>query len=84
MIRLPKNRPPTHPGRYLRRAIRQSDLTNEEAADAMGLRFKHLDAIMDERQSITPPIAVRLEKLFGVSEGFWLRSQHARDRWRRA
>ena len=84
MMRLPKNRPPTHPGTHLRRAILQSDLAHGEVADAMGICCQHLSAIMEGQQSITYPIAVRLEKLLGVSEGFWLRSQHAWDRWHRA
>ena len=84
MIRLPKNRPPTHPGTHPGSAISQSDLADKEVADAMGISCEHLSAIMERQQSITPHIAVRLEKMFGVSAGFWLSSQLAWDRWREA
>ena len=84
MIRLPKNRPPTHPGTHLGSAISQSDLADKEVADAMGIACENLSAIMEGEQSITPRIAVRLERTFGVSAGFWLNSQLAWDRCREA
>ncbi len=84
MIRYPKNRVPTHPGSHLRRAISCRGFTREEAADTIGISPRHLSAIMARRQSITPHIAVQLEKMSGVSAGFWLNSQLAWDRWRGA
>lgn len=82
MIRQPKNRAPTHPGVHLRKAISRRGFTREEAADAIGISYRHLSAIMNGHQAITPHIALRLEKTLGVSTGFWLNSQLARDRWR--
>ena len=48
------------------------------------IRFRRLDAITYGRRGVTSDTALRIEKLFGVSKGFWLSSQLAWDRWRRA
>ncbi len=79
MIRLPKNRPPTHPGAHLIRAISMRGLTQTESARA--LSFQRLNAIINERRGVTPDTALRLEKMFGVSAGFWLTAQLAWDLW---
>ena len=84
MMRYPKNRAPIHPGVYLRSAISRAELPRKEAADGVGISCQHLSALMDGQQSITSHTALRLEKMFGVSAGFWLSSQLAWDRWRDA
>ena len=81
MIRLPKNRPPTHPGVHLIRAISRRGLTQTESARALGISFQRLNAIINERRGVTPDTALRLEKMFGVSAGFWLTAQLAWDLW---
>lgn len=81
MIRLPKNRPPTHPGMHLMRAIAKHELTQTKAASSLGISFQRLNAIINRRRGITPDTALRLEKMFGVSAGFWLTTQLAWDLW---
>ncbi|MDE0075246.1 MAG: HigA family addiction module antitoxin [Gammaproteobacteria bacterium] len=81
MIRLPKNRPPTHPGLHVTRVIATHGLTQTRAARALGISFQRLNAVINERRGVTPDTALRLEKLFGVSAGFWLTSQLAWDLW---
>ena len=81
MIRLPKYRPPTHPGVHLARVLRKYGLTQTKAAQALGMSFQRLNAIINERRGVTPDTALRLEKMFGVSAGFWLTAQLAWDLW---
>ncbi len=81
MIRLPKYRPPTHPGVHLARVLRKHGLTQTKAAQALGMSFQRLDAIINGRRGVTPDTALRLEKMFAVSAGFWLTSQLAWDLW---
>ena len=79
MIRLPRNRPPTHPGMHLSRVISEHGLTQTKAAQALGISFQRLNAIINGRRGITPDTALRLEKMFAVSAGFWLSAQLAWD-----
>ena len=81
MIRLPKNRPPTHPGVHLMRVISTHGLTQTRAAHALGISFQRLNAIINGRRGVTPDTALRLEKMFAVSAGFWLTAQLAWDLW---
>ena len=81
MIRLPENRPPTHPGVHLMRVISAHGLTQTRAAEALGISFQRLNAVVNGRRGITPDTALRLEKAFEVSAGFWLMAQLAWDLW---
>ncbi|MXY32233.1 MAG: HigA family addiction module antidote protein [Gammaproteobacteria bacterium] len=81
MIRLPKNRSPTHPGMHLTRVITVHGLTQTRAARALGMSFRRLNAIVNGRRGVTPDTALRFEKMFAVSAGFWLTAQLAWDRW---
>ena len=81
MIRLPKYRPPTHPGVHLARVLRKHGLTQTKAAQALGMSFQRLNAIINGRRGVTPDTALRLEKMFAVSAGFWLTAQLAWDLW---
>ena len=84
MIRLPKYRPPTHPGVHLARVLRQHGLTQTKAAQTLGMSFQRLNAIINGHRGVTPDTARCLEKMFAVSAGFWLNSQLAWDSWREA
>ena len=79
MMRLPRNRLPTHPGVHLRRAISRSNLTIEDVAELSGVSTRRLNAILGERQAATPDAALGLEAATGVSSGFWINSQSAWD-----
>ncbi|MCY3707047.1 MAG: HigA family addiction module antitoxin [Gammaproteobacteria bacterium] len=71
----------THPGVHVTRVIATHGSTQTRAARALGISFQRLNAIINERRGVTPDTALRLEKLFGVSAGFWLTSQLAWDLW---
>lgn len=80
MIRIPKNRPSTHPGEMLREEfLNPMGLTQKELADAIRVPFQRINEIVSGKRGLTPSTALRLAKFFGMSAGFWLNLQMKRD-----
>ena len=79
----PAGHEPTHPGAILREDVLPSlRMSTAAAAQALGVSRQTLHAILTERASVTPEMAVRLGKLCGNGPALWLRMQQARDLWR--
>lgn len=75
-------RSPTHPGALLREeVIPATGRTKSEIARLLGISRQHLYDILGERKPVSPPVAVRLGKLFGDGAGAWTRMQAAYDTW---
>jgi addiction module HigA family antidote len=53
-----------------------------EIASLIGISRQHLYDILNEREPVSPAVAVRLGKLFGDGAGVWTRMQAAYDTWR--
>ena len=77
---------PAHPGELIRETIEGireetgEKLPIREVADGLGVTRKTLDAILNGRQSVTPNMALRLEKAFPDANAmFWLRAQENYD-----
>jgi len=80
--RIPTHREPEHPGVILlEEFIQPHGLTITRAAELLKMNRQRLDAVVNGRRSITPDTALRLERLFGSSAGFWLNLQQAYDLW---
>ncbi|MQY44452.1 HigA family addiction module antidote protein [Epibacterium sp. SM1969] len=76
------NRCPTHPGELLREDILpEIDKSKTALADMLGISRQHLYDVLAERKPVSPPMAVRLAKLFGNDPLFWIRMQGAYDAW---
>lgn len=76
MIRLPKNRPPIHPGEILREEfLIPMEITQSELADRLGIPFQRVNQICREKRSVTPDTALRLAKFFDTSVDLWLNLQ---------
>ena len=74
--------PPTHPGELLREdVLPATELSVSAAARALGVTRQTLHAVLAERQSVTPEMALRLGKLFGNGPELWLNMQQAHDLW---
>lgn len=54
-------------------------ISQVELAERLGITFQRVNAIVNERRSVTPDTALRLAKVFGTSATFWLNLQQARD-----
>ena len=73
MIRVPTHRSPTHPGEMLlEEFLTPMGLSQVELAEAIHVPPQQLNEIINEHQSVTPSIALRLAKFFGMSADFWM------------
>jgi addiction module HigA family antidote len=76
MVRIPTERPPTHPGEMLlEEFLVPLGLTQQELAKALHLPYQRINEIIHARRGMTPSTALRLAKFFGMSAGFWLNLQ---------
>jgi addiction module HigA family antidote len=76
MVRIPKNRPATHPGEMLlEEFLEPMGLTQKQLADAIHVPFQRVNQIVSGKRGITPSTALRLGKFFNMSPGFWLNLQ---------
>jgi addiction module HigA family antidote len=71
---------PTHPGEVLREdVIPALELRKTEIARRLGISRQTLYDILDEKQPVTPAMALRLGKFFGNGPEFWLNLQRDYD-----
>lgn len=71
---------PAHPGGFVRTEIIDPlGLTVTAAAEALGVTRVALSAFLNERSSLSPEMALRLEKAFGVSMETLMRMQNSHD-----
>jgi antitoxin HigA-1 len=76
MIRVPTNRPATHPGEILREDfLTPMGITQKQLADSIRVPFQRVNEIVSGKRGLTPSTALRLAKFFGNSAGFWLNLQ---------
>ncbi len=80
--RLPRKRPPTHPGEMLlEEFVKPLDLTQAELARLLDVSYPRLNEIIKGRRSVTPDTALRLSRVLGMSADFWLGLQQDWDLW---
>lgn len=73
---------PAHPGELLREdVLPAANLSKSAMARALGVTRKTVYALLEERQSVTPAMALRLGNLFGNGPALWLSMQRAYDLW---
>ena len=79
-MRIPKHRPPTHPGEMLAEEFMGPlGLSQTRLAELLGVPFQRVNRIINKRQAVTMDTALRLAALFGTSPQFWLNLQHVWD-----
>ena len=67
---------PPHPGEVLKMLyLEPLDLTITDAAKGLGITRKTLSAIVNQRQGISPEMALRLSKAFNTSADLWINMQ---------
>lgn len=77
---LPTKRAPTHPGEMLlEEFLIPLGMTQTDCAERLGVSYPRLNEIIKGRRGVTPDTALRLERLFSMSAGFWLNLQQAYD-----
>ena len=69
---------PARPGQFIRMEILEPlSLTVTEAARALDVTRPALSALLNERSSLSPEMALRIEKAFGIKMDTLLRMQTA-------
>ncbi|KHJ37826.1 putative HTH-type transcriptional regulator YbaQ [Pedobacter glucosidilyticus] len=69
---------PAHPGELIKETIEGlreetgNKLTLEEVASGLDISRKTLSAIINQKQGISPEMALKLAKAFNTSPNFWL------------
>ena len=71
---------PAHPGGFVKSEIIEAlELTVTEAARVLGVTRPALSALVNERAQLSPEMALRVEKAFGVSMDTLMRMQNSYD-----
>lgn len=80
MIRVPSDRPPTHPGEMLlEEFLKPLGISQMELARRIGVSYPRINELIHGKRAMTPDTALRLERLFGVEPQFWMNLQLAWD-----
>lgn len=71
---------PAHPGGFIRTEIIEPlELSVTDAARVLDVTRPALSALLNERASLSPEMALRIEKAFGVSMETLMRMQNSYD-----
>jgi len=71
---------PVHPGGFVKHEIIEPlDLSVTDAAKALGVTRPALSALLNERAALSPEMALRIEKAFGVAMDTLMRMQNSFD-----
>lgn len=71
---------PSHPGGFVKSEIVEPlNLSVTEAAAALGVTRPALSAFLNERADLSPDMALRIEKAFGVRMDTLMRMQNSYD-----
>ena len=71
---------PVHPGGFVKREIVEAlGLSVTRAAQVLGVTRPALSALLNERSHLSPEMALRIEKAFGVSMDTLMRMQNSYD-----
>lgn len=76
MVRIPTDRPPTHPGEMLREEfLLPLDITQRDLADALHVPYQRVNELVNGHRGITASTALRLARFFGTTPDLWLNLQ---------
>jgi addiction module HigA family antidote len=71
---------PAHPGGFVKHEIIEPlELSVTDAARVLGVTRPALSALLNERANLSPEMALRIEKAFGVSMDTLMRMQNSYD-----
>lgn len=71
---------PAHPGGFIKSEIIEAlGLSVTDAAHVLGITRPALSALLNERAHLSPEMALRIEKAFGVSMDTLMRMQNSYD-----
>jgi len=71
---------PAHPGGFVKHEVlKPHGLSVTDAAEVLGVTRPALSALLNERAHLSPDMALRIEKAFGVSMETLMRMQNSYD-----
>lgn len=70
---------PAHPGGFIKRSVLPDDLSVTAAAEVLKVGRPALSNLLNEKASLSPEMALRVEKAFGVKMDTLLRMQARYD-----
>lgn len=70
---------PSHPGGFIKRSILPDHLSVTDAAKALGVGRPALSNLLNEKASLSPEMALRIEKAFGPKMDTLLKMQARYD-----
>ena len=70
---------PAHPGAVLAAELAELGLSPAEFDAGLGLTFGATAELLAQRDGVTPELALRLGRYFGVTPRFWMDMQNAYD-----
>ena len=83
MVRIPTHGEPTHPGEMLlEEFLKPMEITQKELSNLLQVPYQRINEIINGKRGVTPSTALRLAKVFGMSEDFWLNLQLRWDLYR--
>jgi addiction module HigA family antidote len=75
-MKIPTHRPPTHPGEMLLEEFMiHKGLTPQKIAESISVTEQQIVDLIAGKQHITPSLALRLSRFFGISVDFWMNLQ---------
>ena len=83
MVKIPTNRPPTHPGEMLKEEfLVPLGVSQRELSDGIMVPYQRINELVNGKRGVTPSTALRLSKFFGTTPGFWMNLQQRWDLYR--
>ncbi len=70
---------PLHPGYLIEMEIEARNLKKQDVAHDLGIKPHHLSELIGEKRNVSAMLALKLERVFGVDAGYWLRVQSSYD-----
>ncbi len=70
---------PPHPGGFIKRSVLPDDISVTDAARVLGVGRPALSNLLNEKASLSPEMALRIEKAFGVKMDTLLKMQTSFD-----
>ena len=81
-LEIPKYHRPSTPGDIIRDMFLEEEtfgFTQSKVADRLGISRRVFSAILNGERAVTPAMAMRLERVVGLSAGTWLNLQRCVD-----
>ncbi len=74
---------PVHPGEILlEEFLKPLNMSQTELAKKLGVSYRTVNEIVNEKRSISPEMAIKLSAFFKTTPQFWMNLQRDYDLWR--